>query len=153
MFKATAASLIQPQQHKYTFFVSLQELHHFICFILAVFFEIVPLVSLFTLTHPCVSLLWLFSSSYSLHQLWTVQISPWWPCPLLTSTVCMCVCVREGVCGSLLAQMSEGCVQCVNLGLVGLLRHDPDYVGPCLLSGFSSVTLHSYGQPTSQTRI
>lgn len=23
-------------------------------------------------------------------------------------------------------------VQCVNLGLVGLLRHDPDYVGPCL---------------------
>lgn len=45
------------------------------------------------------------------------------------------------------------CVQCVNLGLVGLLRHDPDYVGPCLLSAFSSVTLLSHGQPTSQTRI
>lgn len=75
-------------------------------------------------------------------------------CPLFTSTLCMCVCVKEGVCGSLLAQMlGGGCVQCVNLGLVGLLRHDPDYVGPCLLSAFSSVTLLSLGQPTSQTRI
>lgn len=68
------------------------------------------------------------------------------PCPLFTSTVCVCVC------GSLLAQML-GCVQCVNLGLVGSLRHDLDYVGPCLLSASSSVPLLSSDQPASQTRI
>lgn len=77
------------------------------------------------------------------------------PCPLFTSTVCVCVCVHElvvCVCGSLLAQML-GCVQCVNLGLVGSLRHDLDYVGPCLLSASSSVPLLSSDQPASQTRI
>lgn len=36
------------------------------------------------------------------------------PCPLFTSTLCMCVCVKEGVCGSLLAQMLGGrmCTVC-----------------------------------------
>lgn len=44
--------------------------------------------------------------------------------------VCMC----EGGCVRLPVGPDVGCVcvQCVNLGLVGLLRHDPDYVGPCL---------------------
>lgn len=68
-------------------------------------------------------------------------------------SVRVCVSVSKlCVCSSLLAQML-GCVQCVNLGLVGLLRHDLDYVGPCLLSASSSVPLLSSDQPASQTRI
>lgn len=66
------------------------------------------------------------------------------PCPLFI------YCVHVWMCGGGCVWLPVGsdvgvCVQCVNLGLVGLLRHDPDYVGPCLLNAFSSVTLLSHG--------
>lgn len=69
IFKATAASLIQTSTaEKNTLLFLFRCANRFKCFILTLSPEIVPLVSLFTLVHPCVYLLWLFSSS-SLHQL------------------------------------------------------------------------------------
>lgn len=133
IFKAKAASLIQTStvEKKHFFFVSLCEsLQMFYsgsfpwnCPTCESFYPRAPLCIL-------VMALFFLQSSPIINCIDFPMVTP---CPLFTSTLCMCVCVKEGMCGSLLAQMLGCvCVQCVNLGLVGLLRHDPDCVGLCL---------------------